>query len=96
MVIDCGVEHGIHAGQRLTLFRRRLIDPAKPSVVGEAVVVATRGDSATIRVEAITDVIVRRLGGAAASIERGDEYGGRRIQDGVRDPTTASAGSLPA
>jgi hypothetical protein len=57
MVIDRGVEHGIHAGQRLTLFRRRLIDPAKPSVVGEAVVVATRGDSATIRVEAITDAI---------------------------------------
>ena len=57
MVIDRGVEHGIRAGQRLTLFRRRLHDAAKPSVVGEAVVVATRGDSATIRVEGITDVV---------------------------------------
>jgi hypothetical protein len=57
MVIDRGVEHGIRAGQRLTLFRRRLHDAAKPSVVGEAVVVATRGDSATIRVEAVTDAI---------------------------------------
>ena len=57
MVIDRGVEHGIRAGQRLTLFRRRLRDATKPSVVGEAVVVATRGDSATIRVEGITDVV---------------------------------------
>jgi hypothetical protein len=57
MVIDRGVEHGIRVGQRLTLFRRQLRDASKPSVVGDAVVVATRGDSATIRVERVIDAI---------------------------------------
>jgi len=55
MVIDRGSEHGIYVGQRLTLFRRR--GDAKRSVVGDAVVVALRVDSATIRVESATDVI---------------------------------------
>ena len=57
MVIDRGTEHGIYVGQRLTLFRRRGRADAKRSVVGDAVVVALRGDSATIRVESATDVI---------------------------------------
>jgi hypothetical protein len=55
MVIDRGRDHGIQAGQRLTLFRRRGSRP--PAVVGEAVVVAARHDSATIRVERVTDAI---------------------------------------
>ena len=57
MVIDRGSEQGIYVGQRLTLFRRRARLDAKRSVVGDAVVVAVRGDSATIRVETATDVI---------------------------------------
>jgi hypothetical protein len=57
MVIDRGSEHGIYVGQRLTLFRRRGRVDAKRSVVGDAVVVAVRVDSATIRVESATDVI---------------------------------------
>jgi len=57
MVIDRGREHGIRVGQRVTLFRRRARGGAKPSIVGDAVVVAIRGDSATIRVEGMTDVI---------------------------------------
>jgi hypothetical protein len=56
MVIDRGSEHGIYVGQRLTLFRRARAD-AKCSVVGDAVVVALRSDSATIRVESATDVV---------------------------------------
>ena len=56
MVIDRGSEHGVSAGQRLTLFRPgRSI--AKPDVVGDAIVVAVRTDSATIRVERVTDAI---------------------------------------
>jgi hypothetical protein len=57
MVIDRGSEHGIYVGQRLTLFRRRGRVDAKRSAVGDAVVVALRVDSATIRVESATDVI---------------------------------------
>ncbi len=57
MVIDRGSERGIYVGQRLTLFRRRSHADAKRSVVGDAVVVALRADSATIRVESATDFI---------------------------------------
>ena len=57
MVIDRGSEHGIRVGQRLTLFRRPGRDAATFPVVGDAVVVAVRIDSATIRVERSTDVI---------------------------------------
>ena len=57
MVIDRGREHGIHAGERLTLFRRGHGGAAKPSIVGDAVVVAVRSESATIRVEGVSDAI---------------------------------------
>src|SRR5262245_7498196 len=56
MVIDCGREHGIHTGERMTLFRRGR-GGAKPSIVGDAVVVAVRSDSATIRIEGVSDAI---------------------------------------
>lgn len=58
LVIDHGTERGIQVGQRLTLFRRQDRAPDKPSVVGDAVVVAVRTDSATIRVEKATDAIL--------------------------------------
>lgn len=57
MVIDRGSDYGYRAGQRLTLFRRRGRDTARPDVVGDAIVVAVRTDSATIRVERTTDAI---------------------------------------
>jgi hypothetical protein len=57
MVIDRGSNGGIRAGQRMTLFRRRHSAAGAPSVIGEAVVVAVREDSATIRIEHATDVI---------------------------------------
>ena len=57
MVIDRGRDHGIHAGERLTLFRRGRGGAGKPSIVGDAVVVAVRSDSATIRVEGVSDAI---------------------------------------
>jgi len=57
MVIDRGRDRGVRAGQRLTLFRRARFGSGTPTVVGEAVVVAVRADSATIRIERATDVI---------------------------------------
>jgi len=57
MVIDRGADQAIHPGQRLTLFRRESRGERKPIVVGDAVVVAVRSDSATIRVERVNDAI---------------------------------------
>ena len=57
MVIDRGSERGIRVGQRLTLIRRKGRSGAKPDVVGDAVVVAVRTDSATIRIERVNDAI---------------------------------------
>jgi hypothetical protein len=56
MVIDRGSSLGVRVGQRLTLFRRR--GASAPEVTGEAVVVAVRTDSATIRIERVSDAIV--------------------------------------
>jgi hypothetical protein len=55
MVIDRGRDNGLQAGQRLTLFRRK--HSGAPSIVGDAVVVAVRFDSATIRVVRAVDAI---------------------------------------
>jgi hypothetical protein len=55
MVIDRGSTHGVRVGQRVTLFRRR--GRGAPDIVGDAIVVATRIDSATIRVERVNDAI---------------------------------------
>ena len=56
MVIDRGTEHGTHVGQRFTLFRQGR-GPAKHDVVGDAIVVAVRTDSATIRLDRVIDAI---------------------------------------
>jgi len=64
MVIDRGRDNGIHVGQRLTLFRERRPGGRGPAVIGDAVVVAVRLDSATIRVEHASDVIA--VGDSAA------------------------------
>jgi hypothetical protein len=54
MVIDKGSDRGIRVGQRLTLFRR---ERSAPDVIGDAVVVAVKNDSATIRVERAVDAV---------------------------------------
>jgi len=64
MVIDRGSEQGIHPGQRLTIFRGENPEVANPVVIGEAMVVSVRIDSATIRLENTTDGI--RFGDWAA------------------------------
>jgi hypothetical protein len=57
MVIDRGASTGVRVGQRVTLFRREAGGRA-PAVVGAAIVVAVRTDSATIRLERVTDAVV--------------------------------------
>jgi len=57
LVIDHGRVEAMHAGQRVTLFRRSRRDHQTPVVLGDAVVVAVRDDSATIRVEHAFDAI---------------------------------------
>ena len=57
LVIGHGRRDGVRAGQRLTVFRRALVGRATPIVLGEAVVVSVRRESATIRIERSTDVI---------------------------------------
>jgi hypothetical protein len=56
MVIDRGAVHGVRVGQRFTLFRQ----PAgadRRTQAGQAVVVSLRKDSATIRIERVTDAV---------------------------------------
>jgi hypothetical protein len=67
MVIDRGSDRGLRVGQRLTLFRPRARGIPTRSIVGDAVVVAIRIDSATIRVERATDAIVVGDWAAASS-----------------------------
>ena len=60
MVIDRGSAHGVRAGQRFTLFRHpggRGAGAIKHRSAGDAVVVAVRADSATIRIDHVTDAI---------------------------------------
>jgi hypothetical protein len=58
MVIDRGSEQGMYPGQRVTLFRRIATGrSSRSSVVGEAILVAVRPDSATIRVKRVTGAI---------------------------------------
>jgi hypothetical protein len=56
MVIDRGIEQGARVGQRVTLFRKGR-GAGEREVVGDAVIVAVRTDSATIRIDHVTDAI---------------------------------------
>ncbi len=55
MVIDRGAERGTHVGQRFTLYRQGRAN--RRDVVGDAIVVAVRTDSATIRIDRVTEDI---------------------------------------
>ena len=57
MVIDRGSADGALRGQRLTIFRRPQGQHGPVSRIGEAVIVAIRERSATIRIERATDAV---------------------------------------
>jgi hypothetical protein len=57
MVIDRGTAHGAERGQRLTIFRRVQGDGGPVSTIADAVVIAVRENSATIRIERASDAV---------------------------------------
>jgi hypothetical protein len=57
MVIDRGENHGAQRGQRLTIFRRALGDRGPVTALADAVIVAVRPDSSTIRIERARDAV---------------------------------------
>jgi Carboxypeptidase regulatory-like domain len=57
MVIDRGTSAGAERGQRLTVFRRALGDRGPVQAIADAIIVAVRADSATIRIERTSDAV---------------------------------------
>jgi hypothetical protein len=58
MVIDRGRAHGAERGQRVTIFRRPQGTRGPVSAIADAIVIAVRADSATIRIERASDAVV--------------------------------------
>ena len=58
MVIDRGTTHGAERGQRVTIFRRPQGERGPVSTVADAIVIAVRSDSATIRIERASDAVL--------------------------------------
>ncbi|HVL66559.1 MAG TPA: hypothetical protein VM364_04775 [Vicinamibacterales bacterium] len=56
MVLDRGTDHGLHVGQRLTIFRHT-IDGGPVVDIAEAVVTSTSPESAVIRIGRARDVV---------------------------------------
>ncbi len=57
MVIDRGTVLGAARGQRLTIFRRALGDRGPVQDIADAIIVAVRAESATIRIERASDAV---------------------------------------
>lgn len=58
MVIDRGTIQGVERGQRLTIFRRMHGERGPVSTIGNAVIIAVRDQSATIRIERASDAVL--------------------------------------
>jgi hypothetical protein len=57
VVLDRGEDHGVRPGQRFTLFRPAKNGTGAPVVLGDALVITVRADSATVRIEHASDAI---------------------------------------
>lgn len=57
MVIDRGASAGAERGQRITVFRRALGDRGPVRAIADAIIVAVRPESATIRIERTSDAV---------------------------------------
>jgi hypothetical protein len=58
MVIDRGSAQGAERGQRVTIFRRPQGEQGPVSTVADAIVIAVRSESATIRIERASDAVL--------------------------------------
>ncbi|HUQ88442.1 MAG TPA: carboxypeptidase-like regulatory domain-containing protein [Vicinamibacterales bacterium] len=58
MVIDRGIMQGVQRGQRLTIFRRPASIDGVPVTIGDGVIIAVRADSATMRIDRVTDAVM--------------------------------------
>lgn len=58
MVIDRGSAGGAERGQRVTIFRRPRGEEGPVSTVADAIVIAVRSESATIRIERASDAVL--------------------------------------
>ncbi|MBA2303636.1 MAG: hypothetical protein H0W08_13495 [Acidobacteria bacterium] len=57
MVIDRGSDHGLRAGQRLTLFRRTLDGDAPVVTIGDAIITSTQFETSLMRIEKSREAI---------------------------------------
>jgi hypothetical protein len=58
MVLDRGSDHGIRAGQRLTIFRHTLPDGSGPvSTIGSATVYVVRPETSVVRIDKSVDAV---------------------------------------
>ena len=57
MVLDRGSDHGLHAGQQLTIFRRTLPDGGPVATVGKATVFTVLPESSVVRIESSIDAV---------------------------------------
>ncbi len=74
MVIDRGAGKGIRPGQRFTLFRRTN-GAVKHVAAGDAIAVSVKSDSATIRIERVTDAVTAGDWAAPQSITSAAAFG---------------------
>jgi len=57
MVIDRGIMQGVERGQRVTIFRRTKGSSIRVTI-GDGVIIAVRADSATMRIDHVTDAVM--------------------------------------
>jgi len=57
LVMDRGTDHGLRAGQRLTVFRQTLDGKGPVAKVGDAVIVTTHPETSLIRIIASSDAV---------------------------------------
>jgi hypothetical protein len=57
MVVDRGTDHGVRAGQRLTIFRTTVNGTGPVVSIGEAVIISTQAESSVMRIQQSREAI---------------------------------------
>lgn len=57
MVIDRGSDHGLRAGQRLTIYRETMAGRGPVSTLGQATVLAVSAEHSTVRIDSARDAV---------------------------------------